>query len=1187
MRSASDQLTQADDEAFARIVDEINERLQNGFPLELDVWIERHPQYGERLQRLYPALEALIDLGVSALRSWPNGATALRETFSPDPGVSQPQGVLGDFRIVREIGRGGMGVVYEAEQVSLRRRVALKVLPFASMLDPRQLQRFHNEAIAAARLHHTNIVPVHGTGCERGVHYYAMQYIEGHTLAEAIAALRRSSGMETVSASARPSDGRSSDETRAGGLGGFEPLSLNAPSATDEGRQVREQSPSALNSQASGGTSCLAALSTEHASDSRVWFRRVAEMGLQLAEALDYAHRMGIIHRDVKPANILLDPLGTPWITDFGLAQLEREAGLTVTGDLLGTLRYMSPEQADRGAVDHRTDVYSLGVTLYELLTLRPAFAGVDRCHVLRQVIEATPPLPSRIRRPVPAELETIVLKAIEKSPAERYATAGELADDLRRFLDHRPIHARRTPWIGRVRKWCRRNRVLVTAAAILVTLGLLGLLVGSLLVSNERNKAAWERTLRRQAEEFADSGERMLREHRYVTRINLAARAWDRADFDGAVQHLQGCCPGRGEPDLRGFEWRYLWRAAHTRQPALGRHEGQAYFVRYSPDGRRLASAGQDGVRIWNALTGEQEVWLRDHTADVNWVEFSSDGRHLVSAGDDRDVLIRDAITFKIERTIRTAGAALAGAFSPDGSAFAVAEREHNGRGDSRITLYDASTWTSRAVLMAERHRLGAMHFSPDGALLAAASHGLVRVWDVATEERIADLKHYDAPINSLAFAPTRDLIVSVGGEGFMHIWHMANWSQAPPEQVLFADFESISFAPGHLLFATASRDGMIRLWELSRERHPVCVLTLRDTAPLWCVTFSPDGDRLASVSHDGSVKQWNLRDLQQPARIALKLPDDFGELKPDATMAFSPSGSQIAVGLRSVCICNTRTGAVERTLAASSGRVHALAFSPDGRLLAAGHDNGRTTFWDTSNWQPVPRLAGIGGLSSERLPSVINHLAFSADSTRLILCRHDPAALNSPAALLPALMYDLHTAAELPLPVGREPSRAHFATFSADGRWLALIRHYGDLDIHDLVRNQSALRGDPAGLVAFSPDSRLLATASESTVRIRETATWKERTVFASAARPWMLAFSADGRTLFESCMDRTIRLWNVATGRELLALPGGGGRIAVSPDGTALAYVGTDSRREVRLWRTAALHRPSGTSAEAPDN
>ncbi|HTU88532.1 MAG TPA: protein kinase [Gemmataceae bacterium] len=429
------------DSVLAEVVEEFTNRLQRGESIDVESYVRKHPEHAERLRQLLPALALLDDLGRSV--------SAVADSAVAESRECSLAGVLGDFRIVREVGRGGMGVVYEAEQVSLRRRVALKVLPFAATMDPRHLQRFHNEAQAAACLHHTNIVPVYFVGSERGVHFYAMQFIDGQPLSEHIHQMRR--------------------------------LEKKAPTAGEEMTAVYQSPPGEVAS-----TPLPAAEMTPLTGEgrhSRAYYRKVAELGIQAAEALDHAHQLGIVHRDIKPANLLLDGRGNLWVTDFGLAHVQHgEASLTGTGQMVGTPRYMSPEQAlaKRVPIDHRTDVYSLGVTLYELLALRPAFTSEDRHELLRQIAFEEPAKPRRLERAVPAELETIVLKAMEKRPQDRYATAQELADDLRRWLLDQPIRARRPTLLQRAQKWLRRRPgvkwaavavlLVVAAAAVLST---------------------------------------------------------------------------------------------------------------------------------------------------------------------------------------------------------------------------------------------------------------------------------------------------------------------------------------------------------------------------------------------------------------------------------------------------------------------------------------------------------------------------------------------------------------------------------------------------------------------------------------------------------------------------------------------------------------------------------------------
>jgi serine/threonine protein kinase/Flp pilus assembly protein TadD len=468
-----------------RILEEYLDELQAGARPDPERLAARFPELAGPLKSCLVSLEFLQD---AALSFRGGGQPVLPAADAPSE-----IGRLGDFHVLREVGRGGMGVVYEAEQISLGRRVALKVLPFAAAFDARQLQRFKNEAQAAAQLHHTNIVPVYAVGCERGVHYYAMQFIDGRTLAEVIAGWR-----------------------------------AEAPGAAPP-----------------PDTFPVAGLSTESPPRRPESFRAIARLGLQAAEALEHAHQLGVVHRDVKPANLILDAHGNVWVTDFGLARLHRATGLTVSGDLLGTLRYMSPEQAlgDSAAVGPRTDVYALGATLYEMLTLHPVFDGRDRQELLRRIASEEPRPPRRLNPAVPAELEVIVGKALEKDPATRYATAQELADDLRRFREDKPIRARRPSWLEQARKWARRHRPAVwsAVAALLVTLAVLAAGAGWVV----RDRAARQAKLTADLEAAWEDAQRSRREGRWPQAQAAAQRAeallQDGADGPALTGRVQG----------------------------------------------------------------------------------------------------------------------------------------------------------------------------------------------------------------------------------------------------------------------------------------------------------------------------------------------------------------------------------------------------------------------------------------------------------------------------------------------------------------------------------------------------------------------------------------------------------------------------------------------------------------------
>ncbi|HEY8504103.1 MAG TPA: protein kinase [Gemmataceae bacterium] len=450
----------AEDPRVLRAVQEYLEELEAGRRPDRRALADRFPGLAEAIAPYLDALD-MVHAAAPLLNESGNGRPPAREEGLP----SEP---LGDFRIEREIGRGGMGVVYEAVQLSLGRRVALKVLPFAAALDEKHLRRFKNEAQAAAYLHHTNIVPVYAVGSERGVHYYAMQLIEGQSLAEVIEDLRRGVGASGHRPGSEPT-------------GPYPHLASLHPRSAGPAGSLSGAGPAAETRPSIG-----ARLSTRRSERAGDFFRTAARLILQAAEALEYAHQMGVVHRDVKPANLLIDARGNVWVTDFGLAQFHADAGLTQSGDLLGTLRYMSPEQAGgpRTLVDQRTDVYSLGATLYELLTLRPIFDGADRQTLLRQILHEEPRRPRSIDRTIPPELETIVLKAVAKSPGDRYATAREFADDLQRFLDYRPIRARPPSLLEQGMKWARRHQAVVVSAVAALLVAVAVLSVANVLIA-------------------------------------------------------------------------------------------------------------------------------------------------------------------------------------------------------------------------------------------------------------------------------------------------------------------------------------------------------------------------------------------------------------------------------------------------------------------------------------------------------------------------------------------------------------------------------------------------------------------------------------------------------------------------------------------------------------------------------
>jgi serine/threonine protein kinase len=703
------------------LAEEFLERKRRGEQPTLREYLERYPDLADTFRELFPALLMMEDLGEGS------GGTTGSLAGDGALAVNARLQKLGDFRILREVGRGGMGVVYEAEQESLGRRVALKVLSAGALADTNQVRRFEREARAAARLHHTNIVPVFGVGQQDGHHYYVMQFIAGLGLDLVLEDLRRLRRPQVGSTPAadvhEPANApkrlgsvapggkpgmTAADVARSlitGQLGLKEPLPDEASAtepfdgvAKDAPRINREVSAAAPSSRrVLPGSSELSALSD---SDRR-FYRSIARIGVQVAEALEYANRQGVLHRDIKPSNLLLDSRGNVWVADFGLAKTAETDDLTHTGDILGTIRYMAPERFE-GKCDARSDVYSLGLTLYELVASRPAYEGSDRHTLMERVLHEEPARLKKRAPSVPRDLETIIAKAIARDPAQRYATPAALAEDLQRFADDRPIRARRVGLVERAWRWSRRNPALVSLTGSLAVV-LLAVAVGATL----------------SAFRFRDMA-RTAELNRYFSDVALAHRECTE-DNPGRAERLLDACPDY----LRGWEWHYLKRQSHTALLTIPAHDDYVFNVVYSPDGRALATSSQDGtVRVFDAATGRPKLLLAAHAPDIcGRVAYSPDGKLLASGGRDRTVKIWNAATGELLRTLTGHPEPVWGvSFSPDGGLLAA--------GSSVTKLWDTKTWREIRPPLPFGD---SVTFSPDGRFLAASGAGGNQVWETA----------------------------------------------------------------------------------------------------------------------------------------------------------------------------------------------------------------------------------------------------------------------------------------------------------------------------------------------------------------------------------------------------------------------------------------------------------------------
>jgi serine/threonine protein kinase len=445
------------------LADEFLARCKRGEKPTIKEYCDRHPDLADEIRDVFEAVLMVEDLRPGSDDTSDSSVASVRV-------AGKRLEHVGDYRIVAEIGRGGMGVVYEAEQQALGRRVALKVLPRTSAGDGSALIRFQREAKAAARMHHTNIVPVFDVGQDGENLYYAMQLIHGQGLDLVIDDLKR---LRAQSTAGPAPDGIVAERSIAASLvaGQFEQENLALPGPDDSGA-TRAYEGSAPSSAVLPGQSEISTAT----SNRQAYFRSVAQIGVQTASALSYAHSRGIIHRDIKPGNLILDTTGNVWVTDFGLAKTG-DGGVTHTGDVLGTIRYMSPERF-RGQCDVRADVYALGMTLYEMLTLKPAYASGDRLKLIELIRQSEAASPRSIDARIPRDLETIVMKAIDKDVKRRYQSADEMGEDLQRFVNDEPIKARRIGPVERFGRWCRRNPAVasLTTAVLVIMVAATGL---------------------------------------------------------------------------------------------------------------------------------------------------------------------------------------------------------------------------------------------------------------------------------------------------------------------------------------------------------------------------------------------------------------------------------------------------------------------------------------------------------------------------------------------------------------------------------------------------------------------------------------------------------------------------------------------------------------------------------------
>jgi tetratricopeptide (TPR) repeat protein/WD40 repeat protein/serine/threonine protein kinase len=1127
-----------------RLAEEFAERHRRGERPSLTEYTDKYPQWADEIRELFPALVMMEQLK-------PGTADATGTYAGASLSEGQKLERLGDYRILREVGRGGMGIVYEAEQESLGRHVALKVLPAHALLDPRQLHRFRREAKAAARLHHTNIVPVYGVGEHDGIQYYVMQFIQGLGLDQVLVELKRLRQAKGLAVGAQ--DGRTNGQ--AGPLsaaavaqslltGQFTRTAAPAAPAAEEpsdpspapakqpgepasgaadGLRTGPQSSDGSGTQSGSSSSIHLPGHPEHSplSDSgRHYWQSVARIGLQVAEALAYAHGQGTLHRDIKPSNLLLDTQGTVWVTDFGLAKaVADQDNLTTPGDILGTLRYMAPERF-LGRSDARGDVYGLGLTLYELLAFRSAFEESDRNRLIHQLTHEEPPPLRRLNPQVPRDLETIIHKAVARDPEHRYATAAELAGDLRRFLEDKPILARRVSLRERFWRWCRRNPaiagltatalVLLVAVAVVATVGYVQTSAALRRERQAQEGAATAKEAARIAKEQEKAAKELekaakLRATEETNKAAGARKKYKRYFTDLARQCLERglrLCTQEGKVD-EGMLW-------------------MARSLRFAPDDEEaLQQAIRANLAGWQPrLAGHRLRVPQPITAVV----FSRDGKVLVTAGGVEAQRRNPATGVPIGEPLRQSGYIQAVAISPDGKTIVTASPQE-------ASLWDAATGKPVGEPLRFRGAIYSIRCSPNARTVAVCSQDPttsfpnIQLWDVATRAPIGESIPQPAGVPATDFSPDGKTLLTRNSQ---ELWLLNAATGKPLGQPLRGVYNAV-FSPDSRTVLTVQWNGMTYEAQLHAVPSgtplgkPFSVVTMYH--PL---AVSPGGKRVVMSNY----QQIQLWDPTTGTAV--------GEPRQHAANAFysifSPDGrTYVILSRQGAQLCDAATGATLGEPFQHTGQVRVAAFHPNSHSLLTASWTSSMTKGQYRQWSEM-HIWNLTERFGQTLPckGPVEAVAFNRDGTRAATACRDGSIQ----------VWDAATGK----PVGKplrplHPVRA--LAWSPDGKYL-LTGGSNPAGTAGEARLRRADTGDAIGMplthpvtivaVAFHPDGRVFLTAGgDKSVRVWDTGAPERPTKLLPHRAPvTAAAWSPNGRQVLTVCTDHTLWLWNAATGK-----------------------------------------------------